>query len=305
MELKDYLRILRAHWVGVLVLALLGVGAAAAYNLPSPRSTRRPPPATSAPGQKPTRPRPRSPTTLAKSRVKSYVAIATSTTGPPRTSITGLRPQRVAGRAGRPDLGRPAAPTRWSSTISARDRHPAWRPRHSADAWVQALAEGGRRRRRAPDRAAGLQRRALHLGRRCRHARAAADQPQPRRSGCVLGPAPRLRLRAGPPPVRPPDPLRRGGREDVRHPGDRADPPVVSTCAATRASLCVLAVTGPTAVQLRRRRGGVPQAAHQSGLHGRRQPAADHRRHQPQAVGRQVDRRRQPRRRDRRRRSGR
>ena len=32
MELSDYLRILRAHWVGVVVLAVVGVLAAFAYN---------------------------------------------------------------------------------------------------------------------------------------------------------------------------------------------------------------------------------------------------------------------------------
>ena len=37
MEFKDYVRILRAHWVGVVVLVVLGVLAAAAYNLTQPK----------------------------------------------------------------------------------------------------------------------------------------------------------------------------------------------------------------------------------------------------------------------------
>ena len=79
MELKDYLRILRAHWVGVLVLALIGIGLAAAYNLSQPKvyeatstgyvsSGDSSDPATASIAD-----------TLAKSRVKSYVDIATST----------------------------------------------------------------------------------------------------------------------------------------------------------------------------------------------------------------------------------
>ena len=37
MELKDYVRIVLAHWVGVLVLAVAGVAGAVAYNVSQPK----------------------------------------------------------------------------------------------------------------------------------------------------------------------------------------------------------------------------------------------------------------------------
>src|SRR3954447_9981137 len=37
MELKDYLRVLRAHWVGVVVLALAGIAVASLYTISQPR----------------------------------------------------------------------------------------------------------------------------------------------------------------------------------------------------------------------------------------------------------------------------
>jgi capsular exopolysaccharide synthesis family protein len=77
MELQDYLRILRAHWVGVLVLTVLGIAAAGAYSLGQPKvyeanatgfvTTKSPNPAEASIAD-----------TYAKSRVTSYVAIATS-----------------------------------------------------------------------------------------------------------------------------------------------------------------------------------------------------------------------------------
>ena len=91
MELKDYLRILRAHWVGVLVLALIGIGLAVAYNLSQPKvyeatstgyvsSGDSSDPATASIAD-----------TLAKSRVKSYVDIATSTRA---AKLFGLYPRK-------------------------------------------------------------------------------------------------------------------------------------------------------------------------------------------------------------------
>src|SRR5215218_6267112 len=37
MELKDYLRVLRAHWVGVLALALAGIAVASLYTVTQPK----------------------------------------------------------------------------------------------------------------------------------------------------------------------------------------------------------------------------------------------------------------------------
>ena len=37
MELRDYLRILRAHWIGILLLTLLGVAAAWGWSAMQPR----------------------------------------------------------------------------------------------------------------------------------------------------------------------------------------------------------------------------------------------------------------------------
>ena len=78
MELRDYLRLLRAHWVGVLVITLLAVGAAFVYNVTQPKvyaananafvsSGLGGDPALASVGD-----------SLAKSRAKSYVDIAQS-----------------------------------------------------------------------------------------------------------------------------------------------------------------------------------------------------------------------------------
>ena len=37
MELKDYVRIVLAHWFGVLLLAVAGVAGAVAYNVTQPK----------------------------------------------------------------------------------------------------------------------------------------------------------------------------------------------------------------------------------------------------------------------------
>ena len=37
MELRDYLRILRAHWIGIVLLALLGTAVAFGYSALQPR----------------------------------------------------------------------------------------------------------------------------------------------------------------------------------------------------------------------------------------------------------------------------
>ena len=79
MELKDYLRILRAHWIGVLVLAVLGLGAATAYNVSQPKVYEATSTGYVSSGDSVDPSTASIADTLAKSRVKSYVDIATST----------------------------------------------------------------------------------------------------------------------------------------------------------------------------------------------------------------------------------
>ena len=78
MELHDYLRILRAHWIGVALLAVAGVLAAGGYSLSQPKvyaadatgfvsTGENDNPALGSVGD-----------SLAKSRAKSYVDIAKS-----------------------------------------------------------------------------------------------------------------------------------------------------------------------------------------------------------------------------------
>src|SRR5919112_6514338 len=76
MELKDYLRVLRAHWIGVLALAVIGILAATLYTVTQPKVY-----AASATGFVSTGAN-ENPAlgsvadSLAKSRAKSYVDIA-------------------------------------------------------------------------------------------------------------------------------------------------------------------------------------------------------------------------------------
>jgi capsular exopolysaccharide synthesis family protein len=137
MELRDYLRILRAHWVGVVVITLVGVAVAALYTVSQPKvyaanangfvsSGQTSDPALASVND-----------TLAKSRVKSYVDIATS-----RATA-----QRVID-----DLGLDASPAGLIGDISvdqpldtvllkitARSTSPE-EAQQLADAWVRALA---------------------------------------------------------------------------------------------------------------------------------------------------------------------
>jgi len=78
MELSDYLRILRTHWLGVLLVALTVVALAGAYTLTQPRvyAANATGFVTSGAGDDPAL----APAldTLAKSRAKSFLAVATS-----------------------------------------------------------------------------------------------------------------------------------------------------------------------------------------------------------------------------------
>lgn len=78
MELSDYLRILRAHWVGVLALTLAGVAAAAVYNLTQPQVYAANANGFVSSGQNSDPALASVSDSLAKSRAKSYVDIAKS-----------------------------------------------------------------------------------------------------------------------------------------------------------------------------------------------------------------------------------
>ena len=137
MELNDYLRILRSHWIGVALLAVAGVLAAGAYSLSQPKvyaadatgfvSTGvNSNPALSSVGD-----------SLAKSRAKSYVDIAKSrATASDVITELGLT-DAPAALIGSISVDQPADTVLLK--ISARAGTPE-QAQKLADAWVTALA---------------------------------------------------------------------------------------------------------------------------------------------------------------------
>lgn len=138
MELRDYLRILRAHWVGVLLITILTIGAAAAYTF-----TRVPVYAADASGfvaiggndnpalgsindQ------------LAKSRATSYVDIAKSRATAQEVNRLLNLDEDPSGLVGRIDVVQP--PDTVLLKITARAGSPS-EAQELANAWVTALAE--------------------------------------------------------------------------------------------------------------------------------------------------------------------
>jgi capsular exopolysaccharide synthesis family protein len=79
MELKDYLRILRAHWVGVVVLTVFGVVAAGAYSVSQPKVYEATSTGYVGAGGNDQAAQASIANQLALSKVESYAAIATST----------------------------------------------------------------------------------------------------------------------------------------------------------------------------------------------------------------------------------
>jgi capsular exopolysaccharide synthesis family protein len=138
VELRDYLRILRAHWVGVLLITILTIGAAAAYTF-----TRTPVYAADASGfvaiggndnpalgslndQ------------LAKSRATSYVDIAKSRATAQEVNRLLNLDQDPSGLVARIDVVQP--PDTVLLKITARAGSPS-EAQELANAWVTALAE--------------------------------------------------------------------------------------------------------------------------------------------------------------------
>jgi capsular exopolysaccharide synthesis family protein len=138
MELRDYLRILRAHWVGVLIITALTIGAAAAYTF-----TRVPVYAADANGFVTVGPGDNTAIgsvgdQLAKSRATSYVVIA-------KSRETAREVNRLLGQETDPAslvsrISVEQPPNTVLIKITARATSPA-DAQSLADAWVAALAE--------------------------------------------------------------------------------------------------------------------------------------------------------------------
>jgi capsular exopolysaccharide synthesis family protein len=137
MEFKDYVRIVLAHWVGVLVLIAVGVAGAVAYNLTQPKVYQATAQGLVSAGTSSNASDATVSNSLATSRVSSYVAVATSS--------------RVADRVIH-DLGLDTSPAALVSQITvsqpentvlididARASTPAG-AQALANAWVDALA---------------------------------------------------------------------------------------------------------------------------------------------------------------------
>jgi uncharacterized protein involved in exopolysaccharide biosynthesis len=79
MELKDYVRIVLAHWVGVLLLVVAGVAGALAYNATQPKVYEATATGYVTAGSSTNTSEATLADSLAKAKVTSYVAVATST----------------------------------------------------------------------------------------------------------------------------------------------------------------------------------------------------------------------------------
>ena len=138
MELSDYLRVLRSHLLGVLVLTVVGIGAAAAYNYTQPRvyaanangfvsigSAENPALASVN-------------DSLAKSRAKSYVDLATSRATAARVIEQLGLDVEPAGLIGAITVEQPDDTVLIKITAASSSPLLA---QELADAWVAALAE--------------------------------------------------------------------------------------------------------------------------------------------------------------------
>ena len=230
MELRDYLRVLRNHWLGVVLIVLLAVAAAFAYNFTQPKvyaanangfvsSGLGSDPALASVGD-----------SLAKSRAKSYVDIAQSrATAQDVIDQLGLDTTPAA-LIGRVSVEQPDDTVLLK--ITARADTPL-EAQQLADAWIVALAgpgQGdrgpeGRERRRRPAHRRGRGRRAAH--RPGLPAGPAQPGPRPGRR-----PAARPGLRPAAQPAGPPRPHRHRRGEAVRDQRGRRDP-LAPACSST------------------------------------------------------------------------
>jgi capsular exopolysaccharide synthesis family protein len=138
MEFKDYVRIVLAHWVGVLVLAVAGVVGAGLYNVTQPKVYEATATGYVTAGSSQSTSDATLADQLAKAKVTSYVAVATSTKVADRV-IANLHLTTSPGvLIGNITVGQPADTVLLN--ISARDSDAAQAQR-LANAWVTALAQ--------------------------------------------------------------------------------------------------------------------------------------------------------------------
>ena len=143
MEFKDYVRIVLAHWVGVLLLIVAGVAGAAAYNLTQPRVYQAGASGFVTAGQSDNSSDATINDSLAKSRVTSYVAVATSSRVADRVlkdpAIKALDdvPDSAGALAGEISVSQPEDTV--LIDVAARGSSPQ-SAQALADAWVRALA---------------------------------------------------------------------------------------------------------------------------------------------------------------------
>ena len=137
MEFKDYVRIVRAHWVGVLVLAIAGVAGAAVYNLSQPKVYQATATGYVTAGQTDGASDATIGDALAKAKVTSYVAVATSTKVADHV-IKDLDLTTSPGvLIGKISVSQPTGTVLININARAADPHDA---QALADAWVNALA---------------------------------------------------------------------------------------------------------------------------------------------------------------------
>src|SRR3954451_20434284 len=137
MELKDYLRVLRAHWAGVLALALAGIAVASLYTITQPKLYAASATGFVSAGANENPALGSVADSLAKSRAKSYVDIAKGR-ATAREVIDKLGIDATpAGLIGNISVDQPIDTV--VIKITARSATPAG-ARDLADAWVAALA---------------------------------------------------------------------------------------------------------------------------------------------------------------------
>jgi capsular exopolysaccharide synthesis family protein len=137
MEFKDYVRIVLAHWVGVLVLALAGVAGAAVYNLSQPKVYQATATGYVTAGSSDNTSDATLADQLAKAKVTSYVAVATSTRVADRVIQNEGLQTSPAVLIGDISVDQPAGTVLLN--INARAANPT-DAQTLADAWVTALA---------------------------------------------------------------------------------------------------------------------------------------------------------------------
>jgi tyrosine-protein kinase len=147
MEFKDYVRIVLAHWVGVVLFIVLGVAAAAAYNTQQPKVYEATATGYVSAGKTDEAGQANIAESTAKEKVTSYVAIATSSktaeqviqdAGQSGAAYPEFADASVGALIGRISVSQPLDTV--LINVSARGSSPETAQR-LADAWATALGE--------------------------------------------------------------------------------------------------------------------------------------------------------------------